>query len=92
MGIEQIGAQVSHESVFLPRGEHSHVVQAEAHRYPVLRGQYCPGLMTWPSPARSGSVKVPGTVHPEMRMQASSVVEPGEQVLADALYAQHSAP
>jgi hypothetical protein len=50
------------------------------------------GLVAWPSPTLSGLVEVPAAVHPEMRVQASSVIETGKQVLPDAAYAQHSAP
>ncbi len=83
---------MSHELVFVLGGQERHVVQEETHCYSFLRGQHCAGLVAWPLPTLSGSVKVPGAVHPKMRMQASSVVEPGEQVLPDAVYAQHGEP
>jgi hypothetical protein len=35
---------------------------------------------------------MPGTVHPEMRVQASPIIETGEQVLADTVHPQHGKP
>lgn len=78
-----------HEPVFFLGGHKRHVVQEEAHCYSFLCGQYCASLMAWPSPTLPGSVKVPGAIHSEMRMQASSVVEAGEQMLPDAVHAQN---
>jgi hypothetical protein len=81
-----------HELVFVRGGYQRHVVQEETHRYSFLCGQHRASLVAGPSPTLSESVKVPGAVHPEMRMQACSVVETGEQVLSDAVHAQHGEP
>ena len=67
-------------------GQQHHVVQTETHRYLGQRGQYCAGLVAWPSSPLSGSVKMPGAVHPEMGVQASTVVETGEEMFANAAH------
>lgn len=67
-------------------------MQEETYCYSFLRGQHCPGLMTWPSPTLPGPVQVPRTIHPEMRMQTSSVIETSKQVLPDAVDAQDGEP
>lgn len=85
-------AQVPHEPVFVLGDHKRHVVQEETYCYSFLRGQHCPGLMAWPSPTLPGPVQVPRAIHPEMRMQASSVIETGEQVLPDAVDAQDGEP
>jgi len=81
-----------HELVFVLGGHQRHVVQEKTHHYSFLRGQHRTSLVAWPSPTLSRSVKVPGAVHPEMRMQACPVVETGEQVLPHAVHAQHGKP
>src|ERR671917_43637 len=48
--------------------------------------------MAWSSPTLPGLVKVPRAIHPEMRMQTSPIVETGEQVLPDAVYAEDCKP
>jgi hypothetical protein len=90
--VEQVGTEVPGEPVFVLGGHERHVMQEETHCYSFLRSQHCAGLVAWSPPTLSGSVNVPGAVHPEMRMQASSVIEPGEHVLPDAVYAQHGEP
>jgi hypothetical protein len=83
---------VPDEPVFVRGGQQCHVVQEKTHCYSVLRGQHSTGLVVWSSPPLPGLVKVPGAIHPEMRVQASSVIETGKKVLADAVYAKHGPP
>lgn len=80
------------EPVFVRGGQQCHVVQEKTHCYSVLRGQHSTGLVVWSSPPLPGLVKVPGAIHPEMRVQASSIIETGEKVLVDAVYAKHGPP
>lgn len=77
-----------HEPVFILGDHKRHVMQEETYCYSFLRGQHCPGLMAWPSPTLPGPVQVPRTIHPEMRMQTSSVIKTSKQVLPDAVDAQ----
>ncbi len=81
------------EQVLVGRGQQDHVVQPEPDRHPVGGGQHGPGLVRRPAPALARPVEMPGAVQPQVAVQrclvGTSLVEPGEQVLADAVHAEH---
>jgi hypothetical protein len=67
-------------------------MQAEADGYVVIRSQDRAGLVSRPPPPLAGPVKMPGTVHQEMSVQASVVVKTNEQVFADAVHPHDGTP
>ena len=80
------------EPMLLLGRQQCHVVQREPHRDPVDGGQHRPRLVSRAAPPHTRAVQMPRPVQPEMGVQAAPVVEPREQVLADAHHVEHPTP
>ena len=92
VGIEQVRAEMTDQAVLLTGPQQGHVVQPEAHRHALSGSEYRSGVVAGVPPPLAGEVELPRAVHPQVTVQAATVIEPDEQVLAHAGDPSHPLP
>jgi hypothetical protein len=70
------------QAVLLAGPQQGHVVQPEAHRDALSGSEHRSGVVAGVPPPLVWEVELPRAVHPQVTVQAVTVIEPDEQVLA----------
>jgi hypothetical protein len=91
-GVEQVRAEMTDQAVLLAGPQQGQVVQPEAHRDAISGGEHRPGVVAGVPPPLAREVELPRAVHPQMAMQAATMIEPDEQMLAHAAHPSDPLP